>query len=152
MNSPLNSPMNSHSVMRAGLIVLAVMQGLVGVWALLGRESFYAEFPGAGHAWVARLPDYNEHLARDVGALRLAVTVVLVAAAWWPERRLVRIALVALGVCATPHAVSHATHLEGIPSSDATAQTTGTVLLVGLIVALAALSGRLPADRADVPV
>ena len=82
--------------MRAGLIVLAVMQGLVGVWALLGPESFYADFPGAGHAWVALLPEYNEHLTRDVGALSLALTVVLVAAAWWPERRLVRIALVAL--------------------------------------------------------
>ena len=32
--------MNSRAVMRAGLIVLAVMQGLVGVWALLGPESF----------------------------------------------------------------------------------------------------------------
>lgn len=84
--------------------------------------------------------------------MSLALTVMLVAAAWWPERRLVRIALAALGVYATPHAVFHATHLEGFPSSDATAHTIGTVLLVGLIVALAALSGRLPADRADVPV
>jgi len=153
---PLKSPMagllKSHSVMRAGLIVLAVMQGIVGIWALLGPESFYANFPGAGHAWVALLPEYNEHLTRDVGALSLALTVVLVAAAWWPERRLVRIALVALGVYAIPHTVFHATHLEGFPSADATAQTIGTVLQVGLVVTLLALSSRLPADRAAVPV
>jgi hypothetical protein len=144
--------MTSRAGMRAGLIVLAVMQGLVGVWAMLGPESFYADFPGAGHAWVALLPEYNEHLTRDVGALSLALTVVLVAAAWWPERRLVRIALVALGVYAIPHTVFHATHLEGFPSADATAQTVGTVLQVALVVALLALSSRLPADRAALPV
>lgn len=144
--------MNSRAVMQAGLIVLAVLQGLVGIWAMLGPESFYADFPGAGHAWVALLPDYNEHLTRDVGALSLALTVVLVAAAWWPERRLVRIALVALGVYAIPHTAFHATHLEGFPPADATAQTIGTVLQVLLVVALLALSSRLPADRAAVPV
>ena len=105
--------LKSPSVMRAGLIALAVRQGLVGIWALLGPESFYANFPGAGHAWVALLPEYNEHLTRDVGALSLALTVLLVAAARWPERRLVRVALVALGVYAIAHTVFHATHLEG---------------------------------------
>ena len=118
--------MNSRNVIRAGLIVLAVMQGLVGVWAMLGPDSFYRGFPGAGHAWVALLPEYNEHLTRDVGALSLALTVVLVAAAWWPERRLVRIALIAFAVYAIPHAVFHATHLEGFPSVDGAAQTIGT--------------------------
>ncbi len=137
---------------RAGLVVLAVMQGLVGVWALLGPESFFTDFPGAGHAWVALLPEYNEHLTRDVGALSLALTVVLVAAAWWPERRLVRIALVALAVYAIPHTVFHATHLEGFPAADAGAQTIGTLLQVALVVGLLALSSRLPAHRAEVPV
>jgi len=33
------------------------MQGFVGVWAMLGPESFCADFPGAGHAWVALLPE-----------------------------------------------------------------------------------------------
>ena len=144
--------MNSRAVTRAGLVVLAVLQGLVGVWALVGPESFYADFPGAGHGWVALLPEYNEHLTRDVGALSLALTVVLVSAAWWPERRLVRIALLALGLYAIPHTLFHATHLEGFPSTDAAAQTIGTVLQVGLVVALLALSSRLPADRADVRV
>ena len=51
------SPLNSHSVTRAGLIVLAVLQRLVGVRALLGPESIYQDFPGAGHAWVALVPE-----------------------------------------------------------------------------------------------
>ena len=52
MKSPLKSPMagllKSPSVMRAGLFVLAVMQGIVGIWALLGPESFFANFPAPG--------------------------------------------------------------------------------------------------------
>jgi len=143
---------NSQRVTRVGLAVLAVMQGLVGVWALLGPETFFTEFPGAGHAWVALLPEYNEHLTRDVGALSLALTVVLVSAAWWPERRLVRIALIALAVYAIPHTVFHATHLDGFPAADATAQTIGTTLQVAIVVGLLALSTRLPAHRAVVSV
>jgi hypothetical protein len=79
-------------------IVLAVMQGLVGAWAPVAPQSFHQDFPGADHAWVALLPEYNEHLTRDVCALSLALTVVLGAAAVILERRLVRVALVALAV------------------------------------------------------
>jgi hypothetical protein len=66
---------------RAGLGILAVVQGVVGVWALLAPASFYARFPVSGHAWVAQLPPYNEHLVRDFGALNLALAVPLAAAA-----------------------------------------------------------------------
>jgi len=37
--NPAGPGMNSRNVVRAGLIVLAVMQGLVGVWEMLGPES-----------------------------------------------------------------------------------------------------------------
>jgi hypothetical protein len=38
---------------------------------------FFSRFPFAGHAWVALLPPYNEHLVRDVGALSLALIVAV---------------------------------------------------------------------------
>ena len=65
-----------------GLLILAATQALVGVWALPAPRAFYNGFPLPGHPWVALLPPYNEHLVRDVGAFNLALTVVLVAAAW----------------------------------------------------------------------
>ena len=110
---------------RAGLAILAVLQGVVSVWALLAPASFYASFPVAGHAWVSLLPPYNEHLIRDVGALSLALTVVLAAAAVTGEWLLSAVAIGALAVYAVPHAVFHALHLEGFRTSDAVAQMAG---------------------------
>jgi hypothetical protein len=39
------------------------------------------DFPGAGRSWVAPDGPFNEHLARDVGVLNLALAVVTIAAA-----------------------------------------------------------------------
>src|SRR5690606_1576891 len=83
------------SLLRAGLAVLALVQGAIAVWALLAPRSFHEEFPGPGSPWVAPLGPYDEHLVRDVGALSLALTVVLVAALVWLERRLVIVAAAA---------------------------------------------------------
>lgn len=52
------------------------MTGLsVGVWATLFPRSFYDSFPGFHRIWVGVDGPYNEHLARDVGSLYLALTV-----------------------------------------------------------------------------
>jgi hypothetical protein len=63
----------------AGLTLggLAISQTMLGLWALLAPAGFYRHFPAAGHARVALLPPYNEHLVRDVGALSLSLTVLL---------------------------------------------------------------------------
>lgn len=121
---------------RVGLGFLAVLQGVVGVWALLAPVSFYASFPVTGHAWVSLLPPYNEHLTRDVGALSLALTVLLAAAVATGDWLLSAVAIAALAVYAVPHAVFHALHLEGFPTSDAVAQTIGIglqLVLVGVL-------------------
>jgi hypothetical protein len=122
----------------ASLGVLAVAQAVIGAWALVAPLSFYAGFPAAGHAWVALLPPYNEHLVRDVGALGLALTVLLVVAATVPTRLVVRTAAVAFAAYAVPHTVFHALHLDGFSTPDAVAQTAGFVLqLVAAGVAFA---------------
>jgi hypothetical protein len=138
-----------RTALRVGLVILAAMQLLVGAWALLAPRAFYDGFPLPGHAWVALLPPYNEHLVRDVGALNLALTVVLGAAAWTLDRTMVRVALVALMIFAVPHAVFHAGHLAGFPTGDAVVQTVGTVLQLILTVGLFALAGRLPAKTSS---
>jgi hypothetical protein len=124
-------------VVRAGLGILALFQGIIGIWALLVPTSFYSSFPITGHAWVSLLPPYNEHLIRDVGELSLALTVVLVAAAVTGQRLLSAVAVGAFAVYTVPHAIFHAVHLEGFGTADAVAQTVGfgLQLLVAAVVA-----------------
>ena len=138
--------MTLRTLLRVGLVILAAMQVLVGAWALAAPRAFYDGFPSPRHAWVALLPPYNEHLVRDVGALNLALTVVLGAAAWTLDRTMIRVALLALIVFAVPHAIFHAGHLAGFPAADAVAQTVGTILQLVLTVSLFALAWRLPAQ------
>jgi hypothetical protein len=122
--------------------ILAFAQAVVGTWALAAPLSFYSRFPAGGHAWVALLPPYNEHLVRDVGALSLAVTVLLAVAAVVSTRLLVRTAAVAFAAYAVPHTVFHVFHLEGFSSVDAFAQTAGFVLQLALAGAALAATVR----------
>ena len=140
--------MTLRILLRVGLLILAAMQAVLGFWALSAPRSFFDGFPLPGHAWVALLPPYNEHLVRDVGGLSLALTVSLGAAALTLDRMMIRVALLALAVFAIPHAVFHAGHLEGFPAGDARAQTIGTVLQLILTAAVFALAWRLPARSA----
>ena len=122
---------------RVGLGILAALQALVGVWAMLAPAGFYRSFPLPGHAWVSLLPPYNEHLTRDVGELSLALTVLLVAAAVSGQWLLSVVAIIATAVYAVPHAVYHALHLEGFPTGDAVAQMVGIALQLVLVAIVA---------------
>lgn len=123
--------------------VLAAVQGVVGTWALVAPLVFYEGFPLPGHAWVALLPPYNEHLVRDVGALNLALAVVMAGAALRADRATVRLAAVAGLVVSVPHTAYHALHLAHFPPADAVAQTIGTAVHLALLVGLLALSSGL---------
>jgi hypothetical protein len=123
--------------------VLAAVQGLVGTWALVAPLVFYEGFPLPGHAWVALLPPYNEHLVRDVGALNLALAVVLAGAALRADRATVRLAAIAVLAASVPHTAYHALHLSHFPLADAAAQTAGTVVHLALLVVVLWLSARL---------
>lgn len=135
------------AVLRIGFGILAAVQVAIGVWALLVPASFFEDFPMAGRSWVALLPPYNEHLVRDVGALSLAISVVLTAAAITARRAESLIALAAFAVYAVPHTVFHASHLQGFPAEDAVAQMAGFAIqlvlaLILLVVTLRAAAGR----------
>jgi hypothetical protein len=65
------------------------------MWTLLVPHSFYDDFPLPGRDWVSTLGPYNEHFVRDVGALNLALGVLLASAAVLLERRLARVSLLA---------------------------------------------------------
>jgi hypothetical protein len=125
------------------LWVLAAAQGMVGTWALVAPLVFYEGFPLPGHAWVALLPPFNEHLVRDVGALNLALAAVLAGAALRADRATVRLAAIASLVAAVPHAAYHALHLSHFPPADAVAQTVATVLHLSMLVVVLRLGARL---------
>jgi hypothetical protein len=122
---------------RVLLGILALVEAVVGVWALFAPEGFYRNFPGAGQAWVSLLPPYNEHLITDVGELSLALAVVLAAAAATGQWLLSVVALAAFAVYTVPHMIFHSFHLEGFSTAKAISQTVGFVLqlLLGAVVA-----------------
>lgn len=134
---------------RAVLVQLAVIQGLVGAYALFWPVSFFEDFP-VGLGWVEVLPAYNEHLTRDVGALFLATAFLLGAAAVRLERRLVGIALISFLIFSLPHTVWHLFNLE--PYSTGNAIGNAVTLAATVLLPLWALWAiRRPAqERPDV--
>ena len=139
--------MTARAWLRTGLIILAFYHFILGLWSLFLPRSFYDTFPAPGHAWVALLPPYNEHLLRDFGALNLALVVVLGTAAAVAERRLTLTALAAGIVVEVPHMIFHAIHLENFPPADAIVQTIGLAVIMAIPVALLIPAWRLPRPR-----
>jgi len=117
---------------RAGLLVLAVPQAIISVWALLAPHSFFTSFPTHSKHWISALGGYNEHLSVDFGSSSLGVVLVVLAAAAWPERRLVVVALVAWIAWATPHFVWHLFNDGPLTHADAVS----TAILTGFTVVL----------------
>ncbi len=120
------------------------MQAIDGFYALLAPRSFYDDFPG-GRGWVEALPAYNEHLVRDVGALFLATAVVLAAAAFYLERRLIAVALVSFLAFSIPHLIYHSFHLDVYDGGDVIANVITLAATVVVPVWLLWLLARPPA-------
>jgi hypothetical protein len=110
-------------ILRAGLIVLAGVELVLGGWTLLFPESFYREVPT-----VDLTPPFSEHLFRDFGGATLGIALVLAAAAVWLELRWVVVALLAYLAFSAPHLAFHLGHLHGATPLEAG-------VLTGLLVA-----------------
>ncbi len=131
-----------RSIIRVGLVLLALPQALIGLWALLAPSDWFDTFPGADHSWLPAYGAYNEHLATDVGALFLALGLLLLGAAVYLERRLVQVALVAYLAFEVPHFVYHLGADDALPSGDRTASAAALALTIVLAVVLLALTRR----------
>jgi hypothetical protein len=127
---------------RAALALVAAAQAQIGIWGVLAPHSFYSGYPGAGHHWVSVLGPYDEHLVRDFAAGELGLTVLLVCAAVWFERRLVLVAAAALFAAVLPHFAYHLTTTDGLSTADNIASLGGFVLELALVAAAAISVGR----------
>ena len=121
---------------RLALAWLALSALQIGAWALLAPQSFYDNFPGFGRSWVSVDGPFNEHLVRDVGALNLALAVLLVAAAIRLSRDLVSVAAIASLVWGVPHALYHLANTDGLSTMDNLASIGGLLFSVVLAAML----------------
>lgn len=92
------------------VVVLAVPQLAIGLWAVLAPASWFESFPGIDPRLVAAEPPFNAHLATDAGAGFLAIGVALAVAAVWGQRRVVQLALATCLAFTVPHTIYHATN------------------------------------------
>ena len=92
---------------RAGLVLLALPQLAIGVWAIASPSGWFDTFPGAGRNWLPLYGPFDEHLVTDVGSTFLALGVLLVLAAVWMDRRVVLAATIAYLVYQVPHTIFH---------------------------------------------
>jgi 4-carboxymuconolactone decarboxylase len=144
-------PASRRIVFQAGLWALAAVQAVNGVQALFFPKYFYEDFP-LGRGWVEAIPAYNEHLVRDVGGLFLGTAIVLGAAAWFLNRRLVIVACVSFLAFSLPHAIWHFFNLGPYDSLDVVANVLTLSATVVIPIGLLWLLGRPdPARPAKAP-
>lgn len=140
-----------RSGVRAGLVLLALPQLLIGAWATLSPSGWFDTFPGGGRNWLPLYGPYDQHLVTDVGSTFLALGVLLILAAVWMERRIVIAAAVAYLVYQVPHTIYHLGHDDALSNGDQIANGITLVLAIFLAVGiLVAATRRLPA-AAEVP-
>jgi hypothetical protein len=123
-------------VVRVVLVVWAVASVQVGIWATFAPRSFFDDFPGFGRHWVRVYAPYNEHLARDFGALNLALAVVTIAALVTLSRPMVIAVALAWLAWSVPHLVYHLRHLDVFSS---TGDKVANVFLLGSLPILAVI-------------
>lgn len=130
--------------MRAIVALLAITEGVLGLWTLAFPRSFYDTVPT-----VALDPPFSDHLFRDFGAASLGIAVVLTAAAVTLERTLVRVALLAYLTFAVPHLIFHITRTGHYGQAEGTLVLAGlaTAVLLGAVALW--LSGRLPRNTVE---
>jgi hypothetical protein len=131
--------MNAHPLrawLRAGLLLLAALQAVVSLWQYAFPRSFYDDFPT-----VSLDPPYNEHLVSDIGGLGLALTAMLLVAAWTLDTTAALVALTGYLVYAATHFAFHVAHMAHFSLRDAFAVGTGlgVEVLLALLLLLAAL-------------
>ncbi|MDQ0775292.1 hypothetical protein QF026_003758 [Streptomyces aurantiacus] len=121
----------------ANLGFLAVTALYTGAWAYFAPKQWHATFPGFGMSWLPQLGPYNEHLAKDAGAMFLALAALTaVALSSVRNNRLVQTTGAAWLVFNVLHLSYHMQHLGMYGTRD---QVLNVVLLSVLVLSSASL-------------
>jgi hypothetical protein len=68
-----------NTALQRGLLGFLALTGAVtGLWAYVAPRNWYDTFPGMGLSWLPQLGPYNEHFAKDVGAMFLGLMLLSV--------------------------------------------------------------------------
>lgn len=126
-------------LVRVGVGILAFLDLMTGLWAVVDPAGWFRDFPGLGRHWIGATPPYNHHLVTDAGAGFLGVGVILLLAALWRERRVIQAALIGSFAHDLPHFLFHLMHPAALLSSADRAATTGglgfgCLLAAGLLI------------------
>ncbi|MGW1211790.1 hypothetical protein ACWD5F_19395 [Streptomyces sp. NPDC002499] len=121
----------------AALGLLAVVALYTGFWAYFSPTGWYANFPGLGLSWLPQLGPYNEHLAKDAGAMFLALgALTLIALRSVRNTRLVQTTGAVWLVFNVLHFSYHVQHLDMYGTRD---QVLNVVFLAALVLLAIAL-------------
>jgi hypothetical protein len=129
-------------LVRAGLLVLALLHLSWGAVATLAPRAFFDSFPFFGNGWTAAYPPYNAHLMTDVGAAFVTLGVLLLAAAWLDDRRVTAVVLTGLLVFSGLHLAFHLRDPGGMAGFDRYGSLASLVAGVLAPIALLLLSRR----------
>jgi heme/copper-type cytochrome/quinol oxidase subunit 4 len=140
--------MNVTKLRYASLGLLAVTALYTGIWAYFSPESWHANFPGFGLSWLPQLGPYNQHLAKDAGAMFLAMaTLTIITLRYVRDNRAVRTAGAVWLVFNVLHLIYHMRHLHMYETRD---QILNVVSLSSLVVlSIPLLVTSLPGRRDD---
>lgn len=132
----------------AALGILTVTGLYTGFWAYFSPTSWYANFPGLGLSWLPQLGPYNEHLAKDAGAMFLALAVLtIIAMRSVHNTRLVQTTGAVWLIFNVLHFTYHVQHLDMYNTRDQVLNVVSLAALVLLAVLL--LIPALPGRRDD---
>ena len=129
---------------RVCLLVLVLSGAFVGVWAYAAPLHWYDNFPGFGMQWLPVLGPYNEHFAKDVGALYLALAILSACAfVRIGNRTLVLVAALSYSAFNLLHFTYHATmlHMYGTRDAILNAVSLVVVLLCSMLLLVPAQAG-----------
>ncbi|MFJ9034127.1 hypothetical protein ACIRQP_37830 [Streptomyces sp. NPDC102274] len=132
-----------NTKIRYAILGLLAVAGLyTGLWAYFSPAGWYANFPGFGRSWLPQLGPYNEHLAKDDGAMFLALAVLaIITMRYVRNNRFVQTTGAVWLVFNVLHFIYHMQHLDMYETVD---QVLNVVFLSALVVVSVLLLMPLP--------
>ncbi len=118
------------ALQRGALIGLVVLAVVIGAWSYFWPRDFFDHFPVVLGEWISQDGPFNEHLARDHGAMSLALggaSAYGLVRASQPVYRAMGIAWTVFGVL---HVAYHVAHLGQLSATEAMSQVTALVVAV----------------------